>query len=197
MKKLTSILILFIVYSDFAMLTNAQITSEGPSAQFLFSDFTDCKILMKNGQTQSLKLNFNISIADNSVKLLTNLTYLNLEGDRVITYNSLKELPNLTSLNLSGNDIIMDNDIKQLTNLTSLVLESNEIITDNGIKGLTNLTFLNLDNNGSITNDGIKGLINLTTIILYFNEIITNDILDYLCVYHLKEIKRHDWNIIT
>jgi len=59
MKNLTFILILFFVYSDFAMLTNAQITSEGPSAQFLFSDFTDCKILMKNGQIQSLKLNFN------------------------------------------------------------------------------------------------------------------------------------------
>jgi hypothetical protein len=59
MKNLTFLSILFLVYSDFVMPVNAQITSEGPSAQFLYSDFTDSKVIMKNGQINSLRLNFN------------------------------------------------------------------------------------------------------------------------------------------
>ena len=75
--------------------------------------------------------------------------------------NNLKVLINLTSLNLINNNNITDKGIKGLINFTSLDLFDNNIITDEGIKGLINLTSLNLTNNVIITDEGIKRLINL------------------------------------
>jgi hypothetical protein len=59
MKNLTILSIFFLIYSDLVMPVEAQIISEGPSAQFLYPDFEDGKVIMKNGQINSLKMNFN------------------------------------------------------------------------------------------------------------------------------------------
>lgn len=99
-----------------------------------------------------------ITITDDILKSLINLTTLDLGYIDTITDLELKYFINLTNLNL--NDDITDIALKNLINLTDLKL--NNKITNNGIKHLINLTNLNLCANNTITDMGLQNLINMT-----------------------------------
>jgi len=93
---------------------------------------------------------------DSSLTLLTNLTSLDVEGNRLggQGMKGLVSLTNLTNLNLKDNlieNIEIDFISQNLTNLTSLDLEHNKISGRYGLdefgSNLTNLTSLNLRDN--------------------------------------------------
>jgi hypothetical protein len=52
-------LALFISLICFSINCNSQIISEGPTAQFLFPDFLNGKVLLRNGEIRELVMNYN------------------------------------------------------------------------------------------------------------------------------------------
>ncbi|MCL1791042.1 MAG: leucine-rich repeat protein [Peptococcaceae bacterium] len=101
-----------------------------------------------------LDLSFNRISDFSSLKTLTGLTELNLQGNaignNINSISALSSLTNLTTLNLSNNSINSISSLSSLTNLTTLNLSYNRINNINSISALgslTNLTTLNLSNN--------------------------------------------------
>ena len=131
------------------------------------------KVLYFNG-------NVNISIINKYTSIC-----LIAPNDRTLTDDKIKLLTNLTHIDLSDNENITDEGIKHLTNLIYLYLVCNTNITDEGIKPLINLTYLYLFWNENITDVGIKPLINLTSLRLEMNEKIT-----YEGIKHLTKLKK-------
>jgi hypothetical protein len=100
-------------------------------------------------------------VTDISLKFLTNLRYLNLCDNNIITNNSLKFLTNLRFLNLCDNRIVTDDGLKCLTNLESLDLTRNKNIEGKYLKYLTNLQNLVPNSAGKIVDGDLKYLTNL------------------------------------
>jgi hypothetical protein len=111
------------------------------------------KIVQLFPQTRELNLNGCYTVtALEYVKELTNLIYLNIEGQYFIEKRDLKHLVNLTKLThlTLGNYYLTDKDLsplfQKLTGLTHLYLYAN--LTDDGLKclgGLKKLTNLKLE----------------------------------------------------
>jgi hypothetical protein len=82
----------------------------------------------------------NIRIPPSSLFLLTDLTYLNNSGNRLICDKALFPLTNLTYLNLNHSSAnLTDASISRLTNLTYLNIYFYKHITGHGISTLTKL----------------------------------------------------------
>jgi Leucine-rich repeat (LRR) protein len=101
-----------------------------------------------------------------------------------ITNSSLYCLTNLTRLNLCGNkqDGLTNESVKKLVNLRELDLSQQysqsrpqSTVTDDGISQLTNLTVLNLDRTFTITDQGVSLLTNLTELIVTYNKSISDE----------------------
>jgi len=59
MKQIKSRILIFLFIISFYIPLNSQTNSDGTSPQFLFPDFYMSKVRMKNGQSQSVNLNYN------------------------------------------------------------------------------------------------------------------------------------------
>lgn len=123
-------------------------------------------------------------ITDKGLKLLTNITNLNLYNN-MITNESLNCLHLLTSMVIkldSNNTISLNTTLIELSELRlkCLILEGDRSIIDDQIKHLTTLSLLNLTFNKLITNNGISNLTSLTTLSLSCNKMITDDSLQLL-----------------
>lgn len=141
---------------------------------------------------QDLNVHFN-NISDlSTLEGLTNLTYLDLDGNNInistlggltnLTYLALDEnnisdisvlggLTNLTWLELRANNISDISVLGGLTNLTHLALYGNNISDISALGGLTNLTYLELGGNNISDISALGGLTNLTYLGLYGNNI--------------------------
>ncbi|MCP4106716.1 MAG: GTP-binding protein [Desulfobacteraceae bacterium] len=106
---------------------------------------------------------YNCGLNDISfLKLLPNLTQLDLSYSQLSDISVLKFLPNLTQLNLSGNQLSDISVLKFLSNLTQLDLSYNELTNISVLKFLPNLTQLDLSDNGISDISVLKFLPNLT-----------------------------------
>jgi hypothetical protein len=103
-------------------------------------------------------------VTDKSIKKLTKLTVMNIEGMYKITYESLKRLTNLTELRIHdfGND---DYNFERMTQLKKLELCGGVNVANYSICGLTGLEFLSLFRN-DVTNRDIQALTNLKELYL-------------------------------
>ncbi|MEG3916060.1 leucine-rich repeat protein [Microcoleus sp. w2-18bC1] len=102
---------------------------------------------------------------------LTNLTTLDLSYNQISDISSLGSLTNLTTLSLRGNQITDISSLGSLTNLTTLDFGDNKITDFSFLGSLTNLTTLNLYNNQITDISFLGSLTNLTTLDLWRNQI--------------------------
>lgn len=111
------------------------------------------------------------------INQLTSLTKLSLVRNHYIFDDDLKLLTNITRLNLGYNEKITKDGISHLRpSLTALKLRNNRMIRDDGLAHMTALTTLDLTDNNRITNDGIIGLSStLTKLKLRKNHVISID----------------------
>jgi hypothetical protein len=88
----------------------------------------------------------NDKISDDSLSVLTDLTYLDMSHNYVITDNSLRVLTNLAHLGLSHNYKITDTGLSGLIALTSLDISliQSQQITGAGLLPLSNLKVLSM-----------------------------------------------------
>lgn len=121
-----------------------------------------------------------IVVTNESLSGLTNLTHINLCGNKTITDIGLQGLTNLTDLNLSFNEIITDNSIVLLTKLIKLDLDFNNKITDSGLNKLTNIVYLRLRSNYLITGGTLHNLKKLNHLDLEGNNLIRDNDLQKL-----------------
>ena len=98
------------------------------------------------------------------LELATNLTGLNLEGNRISDISALAGLTNLTSLSLSNNMLSDISALTGLTNLTNLSLGNNMLSDISTLSGLTSLTELVLRGNSIRDISALAGLTNLTSL---------------------------------
>ncbi|HAZ48390.1 MAG TPA: hypothetical protein DDW76_32015, partial [Cyanobacteria bacterium UBA11369] len=89
----------------------------------------------------------NTSDCNEADRILSNLTYLNLQNNQIADISPLLTLTNLTHLDLNNNQIADISPLSALTNLTHLILVHNQIADISPLSALTNLTFLDLYNN--------------------------------------------------
>ena len=95
-----------------------------------------------------------------------------LRGHPLLTdLTGLEHATNLTHLNLSGNRIADLTPIAGLTNLISLRLYSNQFSSLAPLEGLTSLKSLDLSANGINDITSLKGLTNLVELFIQLNEI--------------------------
>lgn len=123
-------------------------------------------------------------VTNDGIKGLTNLRYLSLFANKIITDDGIANLSgSLQTLHLrsSWRNLITDDGLAMLTNLQSLFLPKTSGISDAGVSGLSNLTLLELSLSAcAITNAGILGLTNLTRLGLHAYQHITDDGLEAL-----------------
>jgi hypothetical protein len=101
------------------------------------------------------------TISDASISCLTQLAFLSLRADHAsITNDSIRLLTNLTALEMHGNRHITDESFTCLSNLTRLVRYQCAGLTDVGLQPLTNLAELQLDED-LISDAGLSLLTNL------------------------------------
>jgi hypothetical protein len=126
------------------LTTNERITDTGISS---LTSLTELRLHSNN-------------LSGTGLKLLTRLRSLSVSyvwvGDGYIT-----QLTNLTMLDLYGNRRITDNGIMGLINLKLLRFNSDVNISDNGINRLTNLTTVSFVSHGKVTVPSLKKLPNL------------------------------------
>ncbi len=111
------------------------------------------------------------SDCNEAARILSNLTELNLNRNKITDITPLSALTNLTSLNLYCNQITDITGLSTLTNLTSLTLSENQITDITGLSALANLTYLNLYHNQITDITGLSALANLTHLNLSSNQI--------------------------
>ena len=101
----------------------------------------------------------------------TNLTHLNLSGDRIADLTPIAGLTNLISLRLYSNEFSSLTSLEGLTSLKSLDLSYNRISDITSLKGLTNLVelFIQLNEIQDIT--PLKDMTNLKTLYLSENNV--------------------------
>jgi Leucine-rich repeat (LRR) protein len=102
---------------------------------------------------------------------LTNLTYLNLQGNAISDLSPLASLTNLTYLRLDYNRISDLSPLASLTNLNDLVLSRNQISDISPLASLTNLTYLHLQRNQISDISPLASLTNLNDLRLDYNQI--------------------------
>jgi internalin A len=134
------------------------------------SDCNEADRILSN--LTELHLNWNKITDITPLSALTNLTYLNLSGNQITDITPLSALTNLTYLNLPANQITDITPLSALTNLKYLDLSANQITDITGLSALTNLTDLALGHNQIIDITGLSGLTNLTDLDLENNQII-------------------------
>lgn len=101
---------------------------------------------------------------------LTKLRILNQQGMENII--ALGELTNLTYLELNGNQLEDISPLSRLVNLTYLDLGFNRITDLGPLKGLVNLTWLDLGNNYNLTDlSALSGLTNMAELDLFNTNI--------------------------
>ena len=101
----------------------------------------------------------------------TNLTHLNLNGNRIADLIPIAGLTNLISLRLYNNQFSSLTPLEGLTSLKSLDLSSNRIDNITSLKGLTNLVelFIQLNEIQDVT--PLKNMANLKTLYLSENNV--------------------------
>ena len=109
-----------------------------------------------------------------------NLTYLDLNNNKIENIEPLRGLTNLTILDLNSNKIENLEPLRGLTNLISLELNSNKIENIEPLRGLTDLTDLYLNSNKIENIEPLRGLTNLNKLYLYNNKIVNIDPLEDL-----------------
>ena len=102
---------------------------------------------------------------------LTNLTYLNLFGNRIWNLTPLSGLTNLTNLYLSRNRLTDLTGLSSLTSLEILFLTDNNIMDLTPLSDLTNLKQLYLYNNIISDITPLSGLTRLERLDLYLNNV--------------------------
>lgn len=118
-----------------------------------------------------LDLHGNSSITDDGlIPLSSSLLFLSLSWTKSVTNKSLSLLTRLCSLDLSGNARITGASISLLTGLTELILLQNKVVSDLAIEGLTNLVSLNLMRNCAITGKSMSALTKLRELNLASNK---------------------------
>ncbi|MEG4839934.1 leucine-rich repeat domain-containing protein [Microcoleus sp. B9-D4] len=127
-----------------------------------------------------LDLNRNRITDISFVGWLTNLTTLDLGENEITDISFLGSLTNLTTLDLSYNLITDISFLGSLTNLTTLHLNNNRISDFSFLGSLTNLTTLHLNNNRITDFSFLGSLTNLTTLYLGHNRITDFSILGSL-----------------
>ena len=87
----------------------------------------------------------NLSDSDiEQLRYLTNLTYLDLQGNQISDIRSLQGLTNLTVLDLTSNQISDISALSNLISLTYLDLRDNQITDFSVLDGLLNLSYLEI-----------------------------------------------------
>ncbi|MCA2717368.1 MAG: leucine-rich repeat domain-containing protein [Microcystis sp. M169S2] len=163
-------------------ITNFLSTKEAVRLSEVCKDLIDAREVFIYTKSESVKYLDITSLYPFPLKYYINLTSLDLDYNDTITDDAVRLLTNLISLNLSWNNTITDEAVKLLTKLTSLNLEGNHKITDEAVKVLPNLTILNLAWNNRITDKAVKALTNLTSLNLFNNRRITD-----ACIQALRE----------
>ena len=133
------------------------------------SDCNEADRILSN--LTELNLNWNKITDITPLSALTNLTYLNLNWNKITDITPLSALTNLTYLSLSSIQITDITGLSALTNLTYLDLSANQITDITGLSALTNLTYLNLFGNQITDITGLSALTNLRDLNLYQNQI--------------------------
>jgi internalin A len=133
------------------------------------SDCNEADRILSN--LTELNLNWNKITDITPLSALTNLTYLNLNYNQITDITGLSALTNLTYLSLSSIQITDITGLSALTNLKYLNLSANQITDITGLSALTNLTELYLSENQITDITGLSALTNLTDLNLYQNEI--------------------------
>ncbi len=121
---------------------------------------------------------------DNGVSRLINLKVLVAKRDQVLTGESIKLLTNLTHLDLSDTNKVMDDALKPLVNLRVLILSQKSAITGLCISCLTGLTSLDISHNQTFDYRCLYLLTNLTCLdasrFLNTGRFLHDDVLSYL-----------------
>ena len=102
---------------------------------------------------------------------LTNLIALRLYSNQFSSLTPLEGLTNLKSLDLSYNGINDITPLKGLTNLVELFIQLNKIQDITPLKGITNLKTLYLSENNVEDITALEGLTNLTQLFIHVNSI--------------------------
>tara|TARA_A100001015_G_C14918528_1_gene683328 strand:- start:189 stop:1133 length:945 start_codon:yes stop_codon:yes gene_type:complete len=145
-----------------------------------------------NSFTKKGDFSFTI-IKDDILKILINLTHINLSYCEYITDEGLYNLPKtITHINLKGCTQITDTGLANLPKTVTNINLENECwgskgpqITDAGLAYLKNVITINLKGNSQITNDGLKHLENVKEIDLSGCKKITDAGLA-----HLKKVEK-------
>lgn len=100
-------------------------------------------------------------ITDSGLKLVTNLTALDIYCESSISDEGLQCLPYLTTLSIPcgvtmGSPHISNIGLRTLTNLTHLYMSCNTFITNEALQYLPNLLALDVGGSCNITDDGLK-----------------------------------------
>ena len=119
----------------------------------------------------------------------TNLTRLELVGNRIEDVAVLTRLTKLRALYLDNNAISDISPLAGLTNLTHLGLEDNMISEISALVGLTDLTWLRLPHNSISDISALMDLTRLTTLMLTQNNI--SDISPLSGLTHLTKLHLH------
>ncbi|MEG3984873.1 leucine-rich repeat domain-containing protein [Microcoleus sp. T3B2] len=109
--------------------------------------------------------------AEAAEQILSSMTKLDINSNRITDISSLGSLTNLTTLDLSNNQITDISFLGSLTNLTTLSLYFNGITDISFLGSLTNLTTLELSINQITDISFLGSLTNLTTLNLNWNQI--------------------------
>ena len=123
----------------------------------------------------------------------TNLTQLNLSGNRIADLTPIARLNNLISLSLSSNQLSSLTPLENLTSLKSLDLSANGVNNITSLKGLTNLVelFIQLNEIQDVT--PLKDMTNLD--LLYLSENNVENITALSGLTNLKHLYLQDNNI--
>ena len=135
--------------------------------------------LNKNGDL-FIKLLVNLPESARVKPELTQLTVLNLGGNRITDVSALAGLTQLERLDLAGNQITDVGALAGLTQLTVLNLGGNRITDVGALAGLTQLTELNLNATEITDASALAGLTRLTSLSLWFNPNLTEAAIDEL-----------------
>ena len=161
------------VYSQIANLKGLEyatsLTGLYLTGNNLIKDLEPIKILT---DLTHLEININKISDVGPLSNLTNLETLDLGDNSVSDIGSLEKLTRLTHLYLDSNSISDISPLEDLTSLMHLYLESNSIVDVSKLSKLTNLTVLDLKENSIEDVSPLEGLTSLTALYLDGNPIL-------------------------
>ena len=109
------------------------------------------------------------------IQFCTNLSWLNLRGNVIVSIGQLAALASLTHLDLAENVIVDVAALAGLTNLTWLRLWNNRVEQVDAVAGLTKLTYLSLTGNLLTTTAPLSGLVGLVELWVDRNQVASVD----------------------